>query len=84
MEDGLDLDTIFEYTNIDPWFLNQLRELHQAETWLRTKSLPDLSADDLLQSKRRGFSDLQLATFTGAALNLVSTYLAIGSGFYQV
>lgn len=59
------LDEIFECTNIDPWFLNQLRELHQAEQWLQTKGLNDISRDDFIQTKKRGFSDLQISRLTG-------------------
>ena len=66
MDDGMSLDEIFEYTNIDPWFLNQLAQLHQAEQWIRSKALTDISRDDFVQVKKRGFSDLQLATLTGA------------------
>ena len=61
----MNLDEIFEYTNIDPWFLNQLAQLHQAEQWIRGKALTDISRDDFVQVKKRGFSDLQLATLTG-------------------
>ncbi len=46
---------LHEYTKIDPWFLAQLGELHQAETWLRSQSLDALSAADLVQVKRLGF-----------------------------
>ncbi len=58
---------IREYTQMDPWFIEQLWELHQAETWLRTKSLPDLTADELLHLKQRGFSDVQIGRFTCAS-----------------
>ena len=59
------LDELFEYTNIDPWFLNQLAELHQAEQWIKSKSLNDISRDDFIQVKKRGFSDIQVSRLTG-------------------
>ncbi|KAK9835186.1 hypothetical protein WJX81_004384 [Elliptochloris bilobata] len=65
-EDGMTQDQLHEYTKIDPWFLAQLGELHQTEAWLRTQSLGGLSAADLLQVKRRGFSDPQIAKAVGA------------------
>lgn len=65
MEDGMTLDELFEYTNIDPWFLNQLAELHQAEQWLKVQALTDISRDDFIQAKKRGFSDLQISRLTG-------------------
>jgi carbamoyl-phosphate synthase large subunit len=64
-EDGFSQDQIFEYTKIDPWFVAQFWELHQAETWLKTLKLDDISAFDMLQTKKRGFSDSQIARFTG-------------------
>lgn len=61
----MNLDEIFDCTNIDPWFLNQLRELHQAEQWIKAQSLDSISADDFTQIKRRGFSDIQISRLTG-------------------
>jgi len=65
-EDGMSQEQLHEYTNIDPWFLAQLGELHQTESWLRSQSLDALSAADLVQIKRRGFSDPQIAKAVGA------------------
>ena len=65
MEDGMTKETIFEYTKIDPWFLTQLDELHEAEQWLKTQSLDSISCDDLLATKQRGFSDAQIARCLG-------------------
>ena len=70
MEDGMSQETLFEYTKIDPWFLSQLGELHEAEQWLKTQSLDSISYDDLLATKQRGFSDVQIARCMGDALTL--------------
>lgn len=67
LEDGVTLEEVHDFTNIDPWFLAQLEELHQAETWLQTKSLTDLRPEELLQLKKRGFSDIQISRSTGPA-----------------
>ncbi|CAL5219945.1 g1877 [Coccomyxa viridis] len=67
MEDGYSNEQIFEFTNIDPWFLAQFRGLHQVEEWLKTCKLGDLSFDDMYEVKRKGFSDAQLARFMGAS-----------------
>ena len=64
-EDGFSQDDIFEYTKIDPWFIAQFWEMHQAEGWLKTLKLEDLDEVDMLQTKKRGFSDSQIARFTG-------------------
>ena len=51
---------------IDPWWLNQHKELHDIGLWLRTKTFADLDAQDMQQLKRRGFADSQLARLLGA------------------
>ena len=60
---GLDIDQISELTLVDPWFLAQLREMHDAEQWYR--SLPDVDRVALLRMKRLGFGDKLLAKFRG-------------------
>lgn len=50
---------------IDPWWLEQHRELHEVGLWLRTKKLGDLDRTDMVQLKRRGFSDAQIARAVG-------------------
>lgn len=64
-EDGFTKEQLFELTNIDPWFLSQFEGLHETEEWLRTRKLADLSAEDFLQTKKRGFSDPQIARAVG-------------------
>ncbi len=56
---GLSVAEINELTGIDPWFLYQMQELVDAEK--RYAALQTVSYDDMLQMKRMGFSDRQLA-----------------------
>jgi len=56
---------------IDPWWLEQHKELHDIGVWLRTKTFSDLDAQDMQQLKRRGFSDAQLSSLLGACLTSV-------------
>ena len=65
MEDGYTNEQLFEFTNIDPWFLMQFRGLHEVEEWVKTCKLSDLTFDDFFEIKRKGFSDSQLARFMG-------------------
>jgi len=63
MKYGLPLAEIFELTHIDPWFLENLRQIVEMEERLR--AIPGLEAADdatLRQAKQCGFSDRQLAT----------------------
>jgi len=60
---GYSVEQIFDLTKIDPWFLHQLREIHELEERLRTFSLATLDAATLRRAKQFGFSDAQLAYF---------------------
>ncbi len=60
---GMTLQEIHSLTNIDPWFLDQMAQIIEQENRLReVGSLDALSQADLVQAKRCGFSDRQLAT----------------------
>jgi len=80
MEDGMSQEELFETTNIDPWFLSQLGELHQAEQWIKSKGLTDISTADFIQVKKRGFSDIQISRLTGALEESVFKRLGESSG----
>jgi carbamoyl-phosphate synthase large subunit len=56
---GLTVPDIAAATGIDPWFLHQLRELLDAESWFA--GVGDPGAAELRRMKRMGFSDRQLA-----------------------
>ena len=56
---GLSVADIAELTAIDPWFLNQMLELIEAER--AYAALAEVTADALRAMKRMGFSDRQLA-----------------------
>jgi carbamoyl-phosphate synthase large subunit len=62
-DETLNLETVFEATFIDPWFLDQLLEIVEIEDWYR--SLDSVEAADLRRMKRLGFSDVQLAVLRG-------------------
>jgi len=66
-EEGMTKEELFELTNIDPWWLAQLAELHEIECWAKTKRLSELDAEDLGNLKRRGFSDAEIGRLTGGA-----------------
>ncbi|CAI0548550.1 unnamed protein product [Linum tenue] len=64
MKKGMKVDEIHELSYIDKWFLTQLKELVDVEQYLMSKSLSDLTKDDLYEVKKRGFSDRQVAFAT--------------------
>jgi carbamoyl-phosphate synthase large subunit len=64
---GMALSEIHDISKIDPWFLAQLDDLIKAEATLATKTLSTLAAEEMYQLKRKGFSDLRMATLLGAS-----------------
>ncbi|CAN0916467.1 Carbamoyl-phosphate synthase large chain, chloroplastic [Linum grandiflorum] len=66
MKKGMKVDEIYELSFVDKWFLTQLKELVDVEQYLMSKSLSDLTKDDLYEAKKRGFSDKQIAFATGS------------------
>ncbi|MEX0430827.1 carbamoyl-phosphate synthase large subunit [Spiribacter insolitus] len=62
---GLDLDSLFGHTWIDPWFLAQIGDLVEREQALAGAALEDLDAGRLHELKRGGFSDARLARLLG-------------------
>ena len=62
---GLTIEEINEYTNIDPWYLVQIRDLINDEATLQKSALGDLTKDRLWRLKRKGFSDVRLAKLLG-------------------
>ena len=62
---GMEVQEIYEYSGIDPWFLVQIQDLIQEEAKLATLGLADLNYDRVYNLKRKGFSDIRLATLLG-------------------
>ncbi|MEM6260606.1 MAG: carbamoyl-phosphate synthase large subunit, partial [Planctomycetota bacterium] len=65
---GWTIDEVFQATKIDPWFLDQLKQLVDFEAKLEAVgSLEDCPRDLLFAAKQLGYSDPQLANlFLGA------------------
>jgi carbamoyl-phosphate synthase large subunit len=64
---GRTLEDIHKQTKIDPWFLNQLREIVDLEKRLQQYRIDDLPLDLLRECKRSGFSDQNIAEFLSAS-----------------
>ena len=59
---GYSVDEIYEKTKIDRWFLQKLQNIHVTKNKLeKVNSLPTLDDSLLLQAKKEGFSDFQVA-----------------------
>lgn len=59
---GMTLDDLFDLTSIDRWFLVQIEEIVTLEKGLQNRLLKDISKQEMFNLKRKGFSDLRLAT----------------------
>ncbi|GAB1401626.1 carbamoyl-phosphate synthase large subunit [Elusimicrobiota bacterium] len=73
---NMTIDEIFEISKIDPWFLNQLKEIVEAE-----KEIPEIFNLDgenqkqlLKKIKEYGFSDKQIASATGKTPEEIRTF----------
>src|SRR5487761_2723718 len=63
---GMSLDEVYELTAIDPWFLDNLKEIVEFEDELRGQpGWPDVGREQMKKAKQFGFSDRQLATIFG-------------------
>ncbi|MDX1796223.1 MAG: carbamoyl-phosphate synthase large subunit, partial [Hydrogenovibrio sp.] len=58
---GWDLETVYDISKIDPWFLSQIQELILMEDDLKQRGLDALDENSLRNLKRKGFSDNRLA-----------------------
>jgi carbamoyl-phosphate synthase large subunit len=59
---GYTIDQIYEKTKIDRWFLQKLQNIHKTKIQLEKNSkLESLDTELLLQAKKEGFSDFQIA-----------------------
>jgi carbamoyl-phosphate synthase large subunit len=62
MKSGMSIDELFQLTNIDPWFLWQIRGIVDLEEEIISAGSLDVASDDLVRrAKQTGFSDHQLA-----------------------
>lgn len=59
---GLTREEIYQESHIDPWFLAQLEDLYHREQVIKRSTLETIDATTFKDLKRRGFSDLYLAS----------------------
>jgi len=62
---GYSIERLYDLTKIDPWFLGKMKNICDfADKLGAFKHIDDLPADVLLEAKRLGFSDFQIARLT--------------------
>jgi len=61
LEQGMTVEEIFNFTKIDPWFLNNIKDFVEFEKGFKNIFIGDLDHEKLLEAKKLGYSDVQLA-----------------------
>src|SRR5690554_1524129 len=62
---GMTVDEVYQYTNVDPWYLVQIEDIIREEQMLKSAGKADLDKATLYRLKRKGFSDARLAKLLG-------------------
>lgn len=84
---GMSVEQVFELSFIDPWFLDQIEEVVQAEKQLAADGLGSLDKARLRKLKRAGFSDARLAQLAGtdeAAIRVLRNALGVKPVYKRV
>lgn len=66
LENGMSVEIIHDLTKIDPWFIDQMRQIVDVEKEIAVYKLDDMPVELLYEAKRHGFSDRQIAYLTGS------------------
>src|SRR6202046_519081 len=61
LERGMSCEEVCSLTKIDPWFIRQMIEMIEVDRRVSAASLEETSAELLLEAKRSGTSDIELA-----------------------
>ncbi len=62
---GRSIEDLYRLTYIDPWFLNNLKQLVETEASIKEASFQGLEKNFLRKIKQQGFSDFHIAYLTG-------------------
>ncbi len=64
---GMDIDEIYQLTRIDPWFLENIKQIAEFEQEVKEDSGNGISDSHLRHAKKIGFSDSRLAELIGTS-----------------
>ena len=64
---GMSMDEVHRITMIDPWFLVQIEDIIRTESIIAATPLADVTREQMLDWKRKGFSDERMAAVMGIA-----------------
>ena len=69
--DGMSLEDAFKNTSIDRWFLAQIKDLIDTESWIAEAGLEVLEEQNLRRIKGKGFADSRIASLLGIKESVV-------------
>jgi carbamoyl-phosphate synthase large subunit len=58
---GASIEEIQDVTQVDPWFLQQIRYMVTVENHLEGQTIASINKEDMFEAKQAGFSDKQIA-----------------------
>ena len=64
---GQSVEEIYNLTKIDPWFLNNIKQLVEFETVFKKCNIDNLTKEKLYAAKRLGYSDIQIGYLCGCS-----------------
>jgi len=64
---GMDIESVFKLTHVDRWFLVQIEDIVLEEKRVSTMGVADLTKESVFNLKRKGFSDVRLASLLGVS-----------------
>jgi len=71
-QNGMTVKQVYRLTKIDPWFLNNIKEIIEMENQIKKAKLKILKNRELMKTaKKFGFSDIQIARLVGTDENAV-------------
>ncbi|MDQ3920571.1 MAG: carbamoyl-phosphate synthase large subunit, partial [Acidobacteriota bacterium] len=74
LRNGWTLDEIYRLSRIDPWFLEQIRQVMEIQKRVEGRALEEIPVDALRDFKEAALSDRRLAYFTGRTEREVRDY----------
>jgi len=64
LQKGYSVEKVHQLTKITPWFLYKMKNIIDVEKRLNNSTLDEIDNDFMLEAKRHGFSDVQIAILT--------------------
>ena len=71
LEQGVSVQTLHEWSKITPWFLEKMKRIIDLRRGMENKPIGLLAPELLMEAKRSGYSDSQIARLTGSDKNAV-------------